>query len=88
MVLREETFALLWAATRPEDNTPATAVAAGHFVQVGFDPLTCVSPSVFRGRGNTTCRTWLYPCCPQNTEWCLLHRKVDRIGPAFGGKSA
>ena len=34
MALREGNSALHWAATRPEDNTPATAVAVGHFVQV------------------------------------------------------
>jgi hypothetical protein len=31
--LRKEHSALHWAAT-PEDNRPAAAVAAGHFVQV------------------------------------------------------
>jgi hypothetical protein len=40
MALREENSALHWAATRPEDNTPATAVAVGHFVQVGQHPTT------------------------------------------------
>jgi hypothetical protein len=39
MALREGNSALRWAVTRPEDNTPATAVAVGqfvgHFVQVG-----------------------------------------------------
>ena len=34
--LREGTSELQWAATRPEDITPAVAVAVGHFVQVGF----------------------------------------------------
>ena len=32
--LREGTSALQWAATPPEDITPAVAVAVGHFVQV------------------------------------------------------
>ena len=36
MALLEGTSALRWAATRPEDNTPAVAVAVGHFVQVGL----------------------------------------------------
>src|ERR1035437_3155687 len=36
MALRERNSALHWAATRPEDNTPAVAVAVGHFVQVGM----------------------------------------------------
>ena len=36
MALRERNSALHWAATRPEDNTPAVAVAVGHFVQVGL----------------------------------------------------
>ena len=34
MALREGNSALHWAATRPEHNTPPTAVAVGHFVQV------------------------------------------------------
>jgi hypothetical protein len=34
--LREGTSALQWAATRPEDITPAVAVAVGHFVQVAL----------------------------------------------------
>ena len=34
MALRAGNSALHWTATRPEDNTPATAVAVGHFVQV------------------------------------------------------
>ena len=38
MALRERSSALHWAATRPEDNTPAVAVAVGHFVQVGIPP--------------------------------------------------
>ena len=38
MTLREEKPSLEWAATRPEDSTPATAVAVGHFVQVGIAP--------------------------------------------------
>jgi hypothetical protein len=37
IALSEENSALHWAATSPEDNTPAAAVAAGHFVQVGKD---------------------------------------------------
>ena len=40
MALRERNSALHWAATRPEDNTPAVAVAVGHFVQVGVPPGT------------------------------------------------
>ena len=36
MALRERNSALHWAATRREDNTPAVAVAVGHFVQVGL----------------------------------------------------
>ena len=36
MALRERNSALHWAATRPEGNTPAVAVAVGHFVQVGI----------------------------------------------------
>jgi hypothetical protein len=36
MALRERNSALHWASTRPEDNTPPTAVAVGHFVQVGI----------------------------------------------------
>jgi hypothetical protein len=36
MALRAGNSALHWTATRPEDNTPATAVAVGHFVQVGL----------------------------------------------------
>ena len=38
MTLREPNSELHWASTRPEDNTPATAVAVGHFVQVGIAP--------------------------------------------------
>jgi hypothetical protein len=38
MALRERNSALHWAATRREDNTPAVAVAVGHFVQVGLRP--------------------------------------------------
>ena len=34
MALREGNSALQWAAIRPEDITPAVAVAVGHFVQV------------------------------------------------------
>jgi hypothetical protein len=40
MALRAGNSALHWTATRPEDNTPATAVAVGHFVQVGIPPGT------------------------------------------------
>lgn len=36
MALRETNSALQWAAARPEDITPAPAVAVGHFVQVGL----------------------------------------------------
>jgi uncharacterized protein len=36
IALRDENCALHWAVTRPEDNTPAAALAAGHFVQVAF----------------------------------------------------
>jgi hypothetical protein len=36
MALREGNSALQWAAIRPEDITPAVAVAVGHFVQVGL----------------------------------------------------
>src|ERR1039458_6670787 len=36
MALREGNSALDWVATRPEDSTPPTAVAVGHFVQVPF----------------------------------------------------
>jgi len=36
IALSEENSALHWAVTSPEDNTPAAAVAAGHFVQVGL----------------------------------------------------
>jgi hypothetical protein len=34
MALRVGNSALQWAAIRPEDITPAVAVAVGHFVQV------------------------------------------------------
>ena len=44
MALREGNSALYWAATGPEDNTPQTAVAVGHFVQVGLQPLMCRTP--------------------------------------------
>ena len=37
MALREGNSALHWAATRPEDNTPPTTVAVGHFVQGARD---------------------------------------------------
>ena len=40
MALREGNSALRWAVTRPEDNTPATAVAVGHFVQVPFEEVS------------------------------------------------
>jgi hypothetical protein len=40
MALRERNSALHWAATRPEDITPAVAVAVGHFVQVGIATAT------------------------------------------------
>ena len=36
MTLREPNSELHWASTRPEDNTPAVAVAVGRFVQVGL----------------------------------------------------
>ena len=36
MALREGNSALQWAAIRPEDITPAVAVAVGHFVQVAL----------------------------------------------------
>jgi len=45
MALHERNSALHWAATRPEDNTPATAVAVGHFVQVALHPPICRSGS-------------------------------------------
>jgi hypothetical protein len=38
MALREGNSALHWAATRPEHNMAPTAVAVGHFVQVGLRP--------------------------------------------------
>ena len=38
MALCEGNSALHWPATRPEDTTPAGAVAVGHFVQVGQSP--------------------------------------------------
>ena len=41
MALRERNSALHWAATRPEDITPAVAVAVGHFVQVGIATPSC-----------------------------------------------
>ena len=44
MALREGNSALYWAATGPEDNTPPTAVAVGHFVQVGLGPGHASSP--------------------------------------------
>jgi hypothetical protein len=34
IALCERAVTLQWADTRPEDNTPAVAVAEGHFVQV------------------------------------------------------
>jgi hypothetical protein len=37
VALREGNSALQWAAIRPEDITPAMAVAVGHFVQVAKD---------------------------------------------------
>src|ERR1035437_7577375 len=37
--LHETNSALRYVATRPEDITPALAVAGGHFVQVGLRPL-------------------------------------------------
>jgi hypothetical protein len=48
MALREENSALHWAATRPEDNTPATAVAVGHFVQVGIPTGISIQPDSSR----------------------------------------
>ena len=41
MAFREGNSALYWAATRPEDITPAGAVAVGHFVQVGLATPMC-----------------------------------------------
>jgi hypothetical protein len=41
MALREGNSALQWAAIRPEDITPAVAVAVGHFVQVGIATPSC-----------------------------------------------
>jgi hypothetical protein len=56
MALREENSALHWAATRPEDNTPATAVAVGHFVQVPLTPgarhSTACRPILLRPRAS------------------------------------
>lgn len=43
MTLREPNSELHWASARPEDNTPATAVAVGHFVQVGFPQVMFAS---------------------------------------------
>jgi hypothetical protein len=51
MALRERNSALHWAATRPEDNTPAVAVAVGHFVQVGQRLPTFSAPIEGSGRG-------------------------------------
>ena len=39
IALREGTATLQWDDTRPEDITPAVAVAEGHFVQVGLRPV-------------------------------------------------
>ena len=39
IALREGTATLQWDDTRPEDITPAVAVAKGHFVQVGLGPV-------------------------------------------------
>ena len=55
IALREGTATLQWADTRPEDITPAVAVAAGHFVQVAkgrvilgcADPASCVYTTLF-----------------------------------------
>lgn len=49
MALREGNSALKWADTRPEDNTHATAVAGGHFVQVGFPTAALSEPAHFDG---------------------------------------
>jgi hypothetical protein len=46
MALRERNSALHWAATRPEDNTPAVAAAVGHFVQLGTSPGTSICRSL------------------------------------------
>ena len=46
MALRERNSALHWVATRPEDNTPAVAVAAGHFVQVVLATVCAASRQV------------------------------------------
>ena len=48
MTLCEPNSELHWASTRPEDNTPATAVAVGHFVQVGLYPPTANTTATFR----------------------------------------
>lgn len=45
MALREESCALDWAATRPEDITREAAVAGGHFVQVGLCPVIALFAS-------------------------------------------
>ena len=44
IALRAENSALHWVVTRPEDNTPAAAVAAGHFVQVRLEEASRSSP--------------------------------------------
>ena len=53
MALREKNSALHWAATRPEDNTPAVAVAVGHFVQVPHLG-SCPAPQTPQARQSTS----------------------------------
>ena len=48
MALREGNSALQWAAIRPEDITPAVAVAVGHFVQVGLWPAFWMRRETYR----------------------------------------
>jgi len=55
MTLREPNSELHWASTRPEDNTPAIAVAVGHFVQVGLCLRTESAPRASVAVKNEDC---------------------------------
>ena len=55
MALRERNSALHWAATRPEDNTPAVAVAVGNFVQVPVTEMRGVRKPLFAAAQGGAC---------------------------------
>lgn len=94
MALREGNSALHRPATRPENATPGTAVAAGPFVQAGMAagiwPNLPAKPCAFPGRG-----LWVWQhtrsagssfrcgqCRPEIIGWCP---QIRRSGSTLSG---